>query len=253
MTIFSQITGRLGNNLFQIAVAYSLSKKYTTDFFMVYNEYNKYEQEWISYFSTDSNNEIVKFVPRNKVPNVKVFSEKNNGINCFEFHPQLEQLGGDIFLDGYFQTEQYFKQHLPQLKSLFLKKEIMDTNGYFIHIRRGDYVNHPVYTIDYPEYFRKAIKHFPEGNQFYIVSDDIPWCKNNSLFKGLKVEFVDLDTLDTLHFMAGCKGGICANSSFSWWGAWFSKREIVTMPKQWINNGMDTTQVHFEGAIVIDF
>jgi hypothetical protein len=62
MTIFMQITGRLGNNLFQIAVVYSLAKKYTTDFFMVYNEYNKYEQEWIPYFND------VKFIPRHKVP-----------------------------------------------------------------------------------------------------------------------------------------------------------------------------------------
>lgn len=244
-----QITGRLGNNLFQIAVAYSLAKKYTTDFFMVYNDYNKYEQEWISYFND------VKFIPRHKLPMLnQTFSEKCNGINCFQYHPQLEHLIGDnIFLDGYFQTEQYFKQNLPELRSLFLKREIMDTNGYFIHVRRGDYVNHPVYTIDWSEYFRKAIKHFPEGSQFYIVSDDIKYCKESDLFNDFKVEFVELDTLDTLHFMAGCKGGICANSSFSWWGAYLCKREIVTMPKQWINNGMDTSQVYFEGAIVIDF
>ncbi len=249
-----QITGRLGNNLFQIAVAYSLAKKYTTDFFMVYNEYNKYEQEWITYFS-NSIVEKVNFIPRHTVPTVNQrFSEKCNGINCFQYHPQLEQLIGDnIFLDGYFQTEQYFKENLPELKKIFLRNKIMDTDGYFIHVRRGDYVNHPVYTIDYPEYFRKAIVHFPEASTFYIVSDDIEYCKNSILFNGLKVEFVDLDTLDTLHFMAGCKGGICANSSFSWWGAYLCKREIITMPKKWINNGMDTSQVHFEGAIVIDF
>jgi hypothetical protein len=244
-----QITGRLGNNLFQIAVAYSLAKKYTTDFFMVYNDYNKYEQEWITYFND------IKFVPRQIIPMLKQqFSEKRGGINCFQYHHVLEDLIDDnIFLDGYFQTEQYFKQNLPELRSLFLKKEIMDNNGYFIHVRRGDYVNHPVYTIDWSKYFRKAIQHFPEGSQFYIVSDDIKYCKEIDLFNSLKVEFVDLDTLDTLHFMAGCKGAICANSSFSWWGAYLCKREIVTMPKQWINNGMDTSQLYFEGAIVIDF
>ena len=51
--------------------------------------------------------------------------------------------------------------------------------------------------------------------------------------------------------MAGCRGGICANSSFSWWGAWLSSREIVTMPHQWINNGMDTTGVFFENVKII--
>lgn len=249
MTIFMQITGRLGNNLFQIAVAYALAKRYNTDFCMVYNQNNKYEQEYINYFSE------IKFVPRHTLTDInQTFSEKSGSINCFEYHPQLEKyINGNIYLDGYFQTELYFKQYLPDLRKMFLKNEIKDTSGYFIHIRRGDYVNHPVYTIDYPSYFKKAIQHFPEGSQFYIVSDDIEWCKTSELFENLKIEFVDLDTLDTLHFMAGCKGGICANSSFSWWGAYLSKREIVTMPKQWINNGMDTTQIHFEGAIVIDF
>ena len=59
-----QITGRLGNNLFQIAVAYALAKRYNTDFFMVYNQYNKYEQEWNEYFSE------ITFIPRHTLTDI---------------------------------------------------------------------------------------------------------------------------------------------------------------------------------------
>ena len=248
MTIYSQITGRLGNNLFQIAIAYSLAKQHKTDFAMIYNQNNPFEQEYISYFPE------IPWKPRYSIIKVdQRFSEKHNGLSCFDIHLPIKQFNGvgDFFLDGYFQNENYFKEHLEDLRVLFLKKTVPKIDGYFIHVRRGDYVNHPVYTIDYTDYFKKAITHFPGSSKFYIVSDDIPYCKSWDLFKGLDVDFIDLDTLDTLHFMAGCKGGICANSSFSWWGAWLGGREIVTMPKQWINNGMNSQGVHFEGAIVI--
>ena len=253
MTIFVQITGRLGNNLFQIALGYALSKQTGQDFSMVYNSYNQYEQEYITYFPE------ISFVSNQYVPTCNIYSEKNNGINCFQFHPELLELckSNNIFFDGYFQTWKYFIDYLPELKQLFLKRETKETNGYFIHVRRGDYVNHPVYQINYSTYFKKAIEHFPKDSKFYVMSDDIAFCENWSLFNDpfgngkFDVLFVDIDTICTLRFMAGCKGGICANSSFSWWGALLGKREIVTMPRQWINNGMDTTDIYFPNVIVI--
>ena len=250
MTIYVQITGRLGNNLFQIAVGYSLAKQRGTDFVMVYNEHNRYEQEWIKYFSGKAGECTFSFIPRTGVPrNVSFFTEKNNRLSCFDKHVLPD--GKELFMDGYFQNEQYFKEYRSDLKKLFLRNEVKPIDGYFIHVRRSDYVNHPVYQIDYPSYFKKAIRYFPQGCKWYIVSDDIPYCKSCELFENLDKEYMDLGTIDTLHFMAGCRGGICANSSFSWWGAWLSSREIVTMPRTWINNGMNSQGVHFEGAIVI--
>jgi hypothetical protein len=34
------------------------------------------------------------------------------------------------------------------------------------------------------------------------------------------------------------KGGICPNSSYSWWGGWLNKNEekIVIFPNKWFNN-----------------
>ena len=116
MTIFVQITGRLGNNLFQIALGYALSRQNNQNFVMVYNSYNIYEQEYITYFPE------ITFIPRQTLPSSVVYSEKCDGINCFEFHPEVLQLcksdnlpsvNGNLFFDGYFQNYKYFIDYLP--------------------------------------------------------------------------------------------------------------------------------------------
>jgi hypothetical protein len=246
MTIYVQITGRLGNHLFQIATGYALSKDLGTNFVMVFNSYNKYEQEYIPYF-TD-----VQFTPLVCVPRgVNYYSEKRAGVNCFQYNPQIMKLcKDDIYLDGYFQHQGYFEKYVCDLRRLFLKNPTFKVEGYFIHVRRGDYVNHPVYTINYDSYFRKAIEYFPKDAHFYICSDDINFCKQSELFTNIVSHFIDTDPLDTLAFMAGCRGGICANSSFSWWGAFLGGREIITMPAQWINNGMEVG-LYFDNVIVL--
>jgi hypothetical protein len=66
------------------------------------------------------------------------------------------------------------------------------------------------------EYFQKAIEYIhsiEKNTHFYIVSDDIEYCKTCPVLDNIK------KTLDTLYFMSNCvKRGICSNSSFSGWG-----------------------------------
>jgi len=133
----------------------------------------------------------------------------------------------------------------------------------FLHVRRGDpnladkrgfkwaYVNlqdqHPVQPL---EYYEKALKEFPEDVPVIVFSDSIEWCKEQEFFApdrfmfsestdthedGALVPFVDL-CLMTL-----CNGGITANSSLSWWGAFLQKdrtRKIVS-PQMWFGPAYD--------------
>ena len=245
-----KINGRLGNQLFQIATAYTMAKKTSQPFVMVFNQSTEYESHYKEYFRD------IKFISTNEVPvDIKYFSERRPGMNTFKFNENLLSICAmrNIMLDGYFQTGKYFNNYFNNLKKIILKKKVQINNGYFIHVRRGDYLTDARFQIDYTKYFKIAIEYFPKDANYFVVSDDIEFCKNYDLFKNLKKEFIELDPIDTIHFMSGCRGGICANSSFSWWGAYLGQREIVTMPRQWFHDGMDKSDLFFENVKVIDF
>jgi hypothetical protein len=53
--------------------------------------------------------------------------------------------------------------------------------------------------------------------------------------------------------MKECKAGaICANSSYSWWGAYLNTERCITMPSKWFNNNVFYTKgYYFPGVHII--
>lgn len=138
----------------------------------------------------------------------------------------------------YLQNEKYFKEFKEEIKVLF-GTEHPPIDMVAIHVRRGDYVNNPFY-VDLTEtpYYEDAMLFFLD-EKFLVFSDDIEWCKTQSMFK--ECEFSEGKTEEEdLRLMASCKGVIMANSSFSWWGAYLSKGKVVA-PKNWYADGVERT------------
>ena len=185
----------------------------------------------------------------------------------FEFDLEFfENCPDNINLHDYFQTQKYFLHIEDIIRSDFtFKKEILEpckeivnelVNPIFIHVRRGDYVNHqyahPVCSI---EYYEEALKYFDESSPVLVFSDDIEWCKEQSFFSGDRFMISEYketysQTSETkdgrikslipyfdLCMMTLCSGGIIANSSMSWWGAWLIKNptQSIIAPKIWFN------------------
>lgn len=165
----------------------------------------------------------------------------------------------DIYLDGYFQSEKYFKHIREELLSDFafplldesnqkLKDKMLKENSVSIHVRRGDYVSvkksldyHGVLSL---QYYKKALEVLNsksgEEKTYYIFSDDPQFIKDNFGFLP-QYEFVEgnrgKDSWKDMALMQACKHHIVANSSFSWWGAWLSDRRGVTIaPSDWLNS-----------------
>ena len=81
-------------------------------------------------------------------------------------------------------------------------------------------------------------------SKIIVVSDDIEWVKSQDFFKLSIFEIYESNNeLETLALMAKCKAGaICANSTFSWWGAFlgaYEKRNPVVVPKYWIREKIE--------------
>lgn len=145
----------------------------------------------------------------------------------------------NIIIEGYRQSELYFKDFRNEILYLldfpYEKKE-----GYVsLHWRRGDYVHlkdkHPEVTI---EYYEKAMAMF-EGYKFKVFSDDIPFCKDQFKHRG-DVEFSTNDNIERDFIeMQNCEHQICSASTFAWASMWHNRNsnKIVIFPKLWFVEG----------------
>ena len=160
-----------------------------------------------------------------------------------------------LLLYGYFQNYRSLKPILPEFKNSILenlkyKREYV-VNKYkisfgsaFIHVRRGDYLKYNAQLTN-TKYYTDGIDNISSNHMirtWYILSDDIEWCKTSGLFDSInKVYVEDSDPVICLAFMSEIKdAAIIANSTFSWMGAYLgcgTKPNSVIYPKIWINTG----------------
>jgi len=183
----------------------------------------------------------------------------------FSFDPVIALRGGDVYLDGYWQSEKYFKDIEPLIRQDFSFKhspdqvnqdavrQIANCNSVSVHIRRGDYVSNPetnsIHGTSSMEYYRSAMRFLLNKNpdaRFFIFTDDPAWVGKNMAFES-PVELLTHNdankNYEDMRLMSLCKHNIIANSSFSWWGAWLNSNpeKIVVAPKKWFNDlSMDT-------------
>lgn len=178
---------------------------------------------------------------------------------CF-FDPDILNLTGEVFLEGYWQSEKYFcdidgiiRQEFTEKTSLTLKskeflRQIVSCESVNIHIRRGDYVSNPrtnahhgTCSLDYYHRSVERITQAVKSPHFFVFSDEPEWACDN-LKLDYQTTYIDHNGEDKdyedLHLMSQCKYHIMANSSFSWWGAWLSNYpdKIVIAPKKWFND-----------------
>tara|TARA_B100001094_G_scaffold163440_1_gene158186 strand:- start:848 stop:1672 length:825 start_codon:yes stop_codon:yes gene_type:complete len=166
----------------------------------------------------------------------------------FHFDQELfDHCPDHVTLQGYFQTEKYFKHIEQQIRADFTFldeilepcKEMIGTidDPIAIHVRRGDYVINSENHFNLPlDYYEAALKHFDNDRNVMVFSDDPKWCHEQSLFSDDR--FIISENTDNridLCLMSLCNDFIIANSTYSWWGAWLSsnKNKKVIAPVQW--------------------
>jgi hypothetical protein len=166
----------------------------------------------------------------------------------FHFDQELfDHCPDHVSLQGYFQTEKYFKHIEHQIRDEFTFvddilepcKEMVGTldNPIALHVRRGDYVINSENHFNLPlEYYEAALKHFDDDRNVIVFSDDPKWCHGQSIFSDDR--FIISENTDNrvdLCLMSLCNDFIIANSTYSWWGAWLSsnKNKKVIAPVQW--------------------
>ena len=154
-----------------------------------------------------------------------------------------------IIKDSYCQSEKYFKHNRQLILDTFGPRDedleyiekkygdVLKENTVSCHIRRGDFTtlheSHPcLYDTGYYDNALNEIDH----SVMVVFSDDIEWCE--SFFANRDAIFVREEDYLDLYIMSMCKHNIIANSTFSWWGAWFNQNpdKKVTAPLSWFGN-----------------
>ena len=165
------------------------------------------------------------------------------------YHPELLEFE-DMYLTGYFACEKYYADILYDLREKIqfppssnpLNREMADRmrnkNSVSVHVRRGDYLNPENVTmfgnICTDAYYQNAIdfvKRVIPDAHFYFFSDDVSYVKKR--FPGDDYTIVDInhgrDSFYDMWLMSNCKHNICANSTFSFWGARLNSNENKIM------------------------
>lgn len=228
MSIGIKVFGwRAGNQLFQVAAAASLALDNKVNFLQPEWGYDKFFRLEYETFNENS---------------TPIFHYKEPGFN-FTPIPYY----GPTEIDGYFQSEKYFKHNEKYIRKIFQRKNVIpddkissfilsrnyDDKCTAIHVRRGDYKNYPMHhPLIEMDYYNKAILKL-QSSVYFIFSDDIEWCKQN--FIGPEFVFIEgnSDIVD-FHSMTLCDNLIIGNSTFSWWAAWLcespNKKVIAPNP-----------------------
>lgn len=109
-----------------------------------------------------------------------------------------------------------------------------------IHVRRADYLTQKGFEMRDPvEYYRRGLEVLRGGSHSDIVvfTDDPQWCQRQEVFSGAKYFYgADTPPYIDLFTMSRCGKLLIANSTFSWWAAWFASRRDaqIVAPKEWI-------------------
>ena len=273
--IIVKLIGGLGNQMFQYAAGRYLAHLHQTEllFDVSYlkkdpkGAYTKRELELnvfntelkiatesdIREFKIEYSNKITRTIQRN-FP--FLFSHLYAAESGSGYQRMFSSFPKNTYLDGFWQSEKYFKEIESLIKAEFqLKEALNETNKHYLnlnnncqsvsmHIRRGDYVSGSVthsHTVCNNDYYIKAlneIKNTCTDVEVFVFSDDLDWCKANLKIDST-VHYVDANQKYNFHLdmylMSHCKHNIIANSSFSWWAAWLNqhKNKIVVAPKNW--------------------
>lgn len=232
--------GRMGNFLFEAASSYGYARRHnlewsvpnwTTNNFwsplylqhLVHPEYNKREDVLIN----------------------------ENGMQYQEIPFKEEWRNKNIVLNGYWQTDLYFREYREDILNLFAYPYKMIEDTCSIQARFGDYlIIEGKHILVDESYLSNAMKYVNEEtgiSKFKVFSDDINYFKTNFGYlydfeystNGIEQDLIEISC---------CHSNINSSSTFSWWGAWLNRNpeKIVVTQEKWFQDGWK------DGSILAD-
>ena len=230
--------GGIGNVLFQVAAAMAYGER-NGDKFVLCDRFNIPSSHGVA------GPPISRLEHKDFPSSYLVYREK-----AFTYE-EIPNMNRSVLLSGYFQSAKYFDDFSNIIRERLAPFE-QNIPYCSIHIRRGDYLGSDYHNVLDLDYYREAMD-IMGHDRYVVVSDDLGWAKAN--FKNdSKSEILFLDggsASSVLSILAGCEASIIANSSFSWWGAWFAGGKTIA-PRNWFGpTGPSTKDLYQKDWIIV--
>lgn len=254
--IYIELLGGLGNQLFQIFCGISYAIENKISFKIIKTKRDK--------VSPVDNKSLRPTYWDNFLCNLSKFTCDNIHILTYNEpsfpYNKIPNINKDFKIKGYFQSPKYFENYYKCIMKLIgldkqkaeIKekyKEYFNNKTISLHFRIGDYIKKPDYhLILNNEYYINAIKNILEKDNtcdtvLYFNEEQDNYIVEN-MIKDIKKSYPQLNFIqcnfnipdwEQLLLMSLCNHNIIANSTFSWWGAYFNlnAEKIVCYPNVW--------------------
>ncbi len=272
-----RIAEGMGNQMFMYAHAFSLAKKNnatliidnTSGYFKKKNQFRKYElnkfeltselcqdYDCFNTFLLDQKRKFFKKIDFFRKEKLFYIEEINKQKNTFYTGLKSIKFKNKLYVEGYFQSEKYFVEHISDLRKEFTIKSkysnnnckyidlLKKTNSISIAVRQnryseGKFTNDPkskAFTESTINYILHSVQYFKSkitNPKFFVWADDFNGLEN--FFNKNDFVFIQNNnnkTIDDFNLFQYSKHFIVGPTPFHWWGAWLNNnsKKICVRP-----------------------
>lgn len=261
-----QLSGRLGNQLFQLAHGLAMAAEYKRKLYVFYDDFHLSKSEvndlravrieGIVGSCVHRRNDLGFFLKLlDKVRNTRPGIESSLCRTLKIYREHGEKVSVPFITSGYFQDQVYAEAGLPIIERIVRDKgktvsidfisNLPDKYQVF-HYRRGDFVGHPnnFGTLDPQFYLNNVHRDLP----IVVLTDSYEIAVSDfSDLKDLRIANPsEIDPWLALNIMSKAEVVIGSNSTLSWWGSLLAIRNgaIAVLPKPLYLNNMNENLYH---------
>ena len=262
--ITTNLTGNLGNHMWQYAVCRTIAEKLGYEWGINPSPSHDYFQgkSQMTFMDVDFGKPLEGIIHEYHEPWKEITHVDR--VNITMLNPTLYEIQDNTILvgdksinpgavGGIYQSEEYIIDRKEDIKKWFtIKVEysigydkilednniVLDDDMCVINFRGGEYRNIPNVLLR-REYWRDSINHMKSINpnmKFLLITDDITTANS---FMPFPIQSLHIDVGFDFYVVNQAKWNIISNSTFGWWAVWINdKTKKIIAPKYWARHNV---------------
>lgn len=228
--IVAELTGGLGNQLFQWAFAYAAARRagvgVAVDASGLYDDGQTPRSYALGGFG------IRAEALAGERPAFNVIEESG--------YRTVGKIADGTRIRGMWTGEKPWSNFADEIRAKLLRGRLrLETGATAVHVRRTDFLGprSPMVELG-ADYYRAALAKIDSPGEVVVFSDAPEEAAQMGIGRVIDVE----DAWLAFWLMVSCRNHVIANSSFSWWAAWLGEKGTVVAPSRWLRANTAVTK-----------